>query len=262
MVPIHPLLNRQNEVKKKLLRGIPQFGLFLVSGSPVIAEALATLPIDWLVVDMEASPISFSQVADIFRALNGAKALPMVRIPELGRHAVEHSLDLGAYGVMTPKIDNPQAAQRFAQYSYFPPIGARGVNPIRVSGYFDGVAQYLSTGNESTLAIAQIESKEAIERIDSIAATPGVDLLFIGMGDLSLSFGQGGTVTGDKMDSARAKVIEACRMTGKIPGIFAYTTELAEQYLKEGFLFIAFGNDLKAIKEHTRVSLESLRPET
>lgn len=245
----HPLLQVANSTKQKLLAEKTVIGLFLLSGSSMLAEVCATLPIDWLIVDMEASPVSKEDVMHIFQALNGSKVTPLVRVCSLDRHLIEHALDVGAHGVLVPKIDNALDAKRAVEACRFPPEGRRGINPVRASAYFANVENYLRLANERTLCMVQIESVEAVANVNDIAAVPGVDVIFIGCGDLASSLGQPGIVTGEKMDHARQKVLFAVKRTGKIPGIFAYSIELARQYAQEGFKFIAIGNDIKALRE-------------
>jgi 2-keto-3-deoxy-L-rhamnonate aldolase RhmA len=247
-----------NPVKEKLARGEASFGIFLLSGSSIIAEACSTLPIDWIIVDMEASYISKQEVLHLFQALKGTTVSPMLRIRDIDKHYIEFSLDVGAHGVLVPKIETADQASLIAQWMYYPPRGNRGINPVRVTHYFEYVPDYLATANQHLLAMVQIESAEAVKRCDSIAAVDGIDLLFIGCGDLASSYGQAGTVEGPLMDQARRAVLTACRKYHKIPGIFAYSIDLAIQYREEGFTFIAIGNDIKLLKEELRRSLNTL----
>jgi 2-keto-3-deoxy-L-rhamnonate aldolase RhmA len=251
----HPLLRIENSTKQKLLEGKTAIGLFLLSGSSIIAEVCSTLPIDWLIVDMEASPVSKEDVMHIFQALNGSSVTPMVRVCSLERHHIEHALDVGAHAILVPKVENAIDAKRVVDFCRFPPEGHRGINPVRASGYFANVEQYLRVANDRTLCMVQIESAEAVAESKNIAAVPGVDIVFIGCGDLASSLGQPGVVTGEQMDRARQQVLSATLEAGKIPGIFAYSLELARQYAKEGFRFIAIGNDIKALRESITESL-------
>jgi len=248
-----------NPVRAVLDGGHAALGLFLLSGSSQVAELLSTLPIDWVMVDMEASPISPREVIQVFQALNNTRVAPLVRVPVNAHHLVEQALDWGAYGVLVPKVEDAEAARRVAAAARFPPQGRRGINPVRASGYFADVGAYLANANERTLCMVQVESASAVENAHAIAAVEGIDVLFIGAGDLAYSLGQPGQVTGPRMDAARRRVLDACREHCKVPGIFAYSLELAEQYLAEGYRFVAFGNDFKLLREAACASLRRLR---
>ena len=253
---VHPLLSTDNQTKRKLLAGDVALGVFLLSNSSIIAEACSTLPLDWLIADMEASPISKADLMHIFQALSGSNLAPMVRVDCHNRHTIEHALDLGALGILVPKVDTAASALEIVDACRFPPDGHRGINPVRASGYFSNVDQYLRIANQRTLVMVQIESVEAIANIDQIAAVPGIDVIFIGCGDLASSLGQPGVVTGEKMDDARARILSETLKAKKIPGIFAYGIDLARQYAEEGFLFIAIGNDIKALRESISSNLD------
>jgi 2-keto-3-deoxy-L-rhamnonate aldolase RhmA len=254
----HPLLDMENRTRTKLRAGQRTIGLFLLSGNAMIAEACGTLPIDWLIVDMEASPVTKEGALHIMQALSGSGVTPMIRVCTLDRHLIEHALDVGAHGVLVPKIETPEEAARAVEACRYPPAGRRGINPVRASAYFGNLPAYFQQANERSMCMVQIESVEAVGRAAELASVPGVDVVFIGAGDLASALGQPGVVTGDKMDRARQQVLEAVNKAGKVPGIFAYSIELAQQYAREGFKFIAIGNDIKALRESVLASVQRL----
>jgi 2-keto-3-deoxy-L-rhamnonate aldolase RhmA len=223
-------------------------GYFLLSGDAMVAELLGRLPLDWVVIDLEASPLDRRGTLHAVQALAGGRAVPIVRVPWGQRHHIEHALDLGVGGVLVPKVETAADARAAVDAFYLPPRGSRGINPVRASGYFEDVAGYLATANERALCMVQVESAEAARNAGEIAATEGVDVVFIGVGDLASSLGQPGIVEGAAMDRARAEILEAVQAAGKVPGIFAYGMELAHAYAAEGFRFIALGNEIKALR--------------
>ncbi len=255
----HPLLARRNRTKDRLAKGEPVLGLFLLSASSLVAEACATTDLDFLLIDVEASPITRESTVHVLQALNGSEVTPLIRVANSQQDAIEHALDVGAHGVLVPKVDNAAAAAAVVRAGRFPPLGGRGVNPVRASGYFSQVREYLREANDFTLAMVQIESAEAVRNVAEIAAVPGLDVLFIGPGDLAMSLGQPGDVTGPAMDAARARVVAAARASGVAAGIFASTVELARKYIAEGFTMIAVGNDLGLLKSGVDRTLSALR---
>jgi 2-keto-3-deoxy-L-rhamnonate aldolase RhmA len=256
---MHPLLQGHNRTKATLLDGGVALGMFLLSGSSMLAEVCSTLPLDWLMVDLEASPISRYELLPILQSLNGSTVTPFVRAQSREHWHLEQILDLGVQGILVPKVDDADTARRVVAACRFPPLGARGVNPVRASGYFSDVAGYLSSANERVLCMVQIESAKAVAAAAEIAAVEGIDGLFIGAGDLALSLGQPANVVGPKMDDACHRVLEAAQRAGKFPGIFAYSLELADIYAEQGFKFIAIGNDVKAIREWVTGSASHVR---
>ncbi|AOK50251.1 hypothetical protein WT60_25855 [Burkholderia sp. MSMB617WGS] len=254
----HPLLLLRNPNKEKLRAGEVSLGLFLVSANALIAECCATRGLPWLLVDMEASPADRKDLVHVLQALNGSGTTGMVRVARNDRQLIEAALDSGALGLMVPKVDSAAAARAIVDSAYYPPKGRRGVNPIRCSGYFRNLPGYFATANDSLLIIAQIETAEAVEAADDIAAVDGIDVLFVGCGDLACDLGQPGQVTGPRMDEAIARTLDACRRHGKIPGIFAYSLDLARHYASQGFRFIAFGNDLKLLAQSLEQQMSAL----
>lgn len=252
------LHHRENKVKERMRAGEVSIGCFLLSGSSFVAEAMAHHPIDWMVIDMEASHASKEDLLHILQALNAYDVVPIVRVAEHRKHLVESSLDFGAMGIVIPKVDTPGEADAMAGACYYPPKGHRGINCIRASAYYTRAREYFEKANDGILSVVQIESKESVDNLGGIASVPSVDVLFMGPGDLSASYGQNGVVTGKLMDDARRRVLEACREHGKIPGIFAHNTESANQYIKEGFRFVAVGNDIKYLSLGLTMSLHKL----
>ncbi|MCX4745042.1 aldolase/citrate lyase family protein [Kitasatospora sp. NBC_01287] len=246
------------DIRQRMTDG-PVYGLFLVSASALLTEAAACAGVDWAVIDMEAAAMTKADALHQTQALSGTGATAIVRVPCLDRHAIESALDLGVDGVMVPKVDRVEDAELAARCTRYPPQGSRGVNPVRASGYFTSTAGYLATANERVLCVVQVESRESVANSGDIAAVPGVDLLFVGTGDLLMDLGQPGDPTGPAFDQARQTVLAACAAAGKPAGIFAPSTRLARQYAKEGFRFIAVGNEVGLFVQSAQLALNMLR---
>jgi 2-keto-3-deoxy-L-rhamnonate aldolase RhmA len=247
-----------DKIKARIQAGDISVSCFLVSGSSFIAEAMAHQPIDWMIIDMEASHASKEDVLHILQALNAYDVTPIVRISSHDKHNVESCLDFGARGIMVPKVDTAEQANQVANACYFPPKGTRGINCIRASGYYLRAKQYFEEANGSITSVVQVESREGVENVFDIAAVPNVDIVFMGLGDLAASYGQNGVITGKLMEDARKRVIDACRESGKIAGIFAHNVESANQYASEGFQFVAVGNEIKYMSIGLTYSLNKI----
>jgi 2-keto-3-deoxy-L-rhamnonate aldolase RhmA len=236
-----------------------QLGFFSVTGHPLIAEMYGVLGADFVVIDMEAAPIDKAGTLVCVQALTGTSARCLVRVPWLERHWIEHALDIGADGVIVPKIDTAEDAARAVAAAYFRPRGRRGLNPVRASSFFTEFDTYVRTVNDRTDCLVQIESTEGVGNVAEIAAVPGLSGLFIGSGDLVADLGHPGNMNCPGMAEARAAVLAACAAHDLVPGIFAYSLELARKYVTEGFRFVAIGNEIKMLAAETVRSLDFVR---
>jgi 2-keto-3-deoxy-L-rhamnonate aldolase RhmA len=239
--------------------GRAAYGFFTVTGESELVEAFAVVGADFTVLDMEAAPMAKRDLVHCLQALNGSACSGLVRVPWLETHYIEHALDLGAHGVVVPKVDSADQAGAAVAAAFYAPLGRRGINPVRASAYFTALERYLATANELTTLLLQIESGAAVEAVDEIAAVPGVSGLFIGPGDLAADYGHPGVVVGADMDRARAAVLAACRRNGIAAGIFAYDMDLAARYAAEGFQIIAIGNEIKMLKDAAVAQLARAR---
>jgi 2-keto-3-deoxy-L-rhamnonate aldolase RhmA len=253
------LLARRQAVGRGDAPGQGLLGLFLLWSEPGIAELCGMLAVDFVVIDMEAGALGRPDVLRMTQALAGRATSVLVRVPSHEQHVIEHALDIGVDGVLVPKVDTVEAAERVAAATRFPPDGRRGVNPVRASGYFADLPGYFARANGSTLCLVQIETGTAVDNATKIAAVDGIDGIFLGMGDLAMALGQPGDVTGARMDRAREHVLAAAREQGKLAGAFAYGRDIARAYLDEGFDVIAVGNDIKLLRESIQQTLAAIR---
>jgi 2-keto-3-deoxy-L-rhamnonate aldolase RhmA len=243
---------------QRIRRG-PAFGLFLVSGSALFAEAAGYTGIDWAVIDMEAAAMTKVDALHQAQALTAAGVPAIIRVPNLDRHHIEHALDLGVQGVMVPKVECAEDARLAGRFTRYPPDGTRGVNAIRAGAFYRDTPGYLASANENVLCIVQIESREAVRNAAKIADADGVDLLFIGTNDLTMDLGQPGDTSAPAFDEARGEVLAACAAAGKPAGIFAHSVKLAQRYAAEGFNFVAVGNEIKSFVQSTTLTMSMLR---
>jgi 2-keto-3-deoxy-L-rhamnonate aldolase RhmA len=253
-----PLQRFGSGLRERLAAG-PAYGLFLVSGNAMLAEAAGYTGVDWVVLDMEGGAMTKVDALHQAQALTGTPVTTIVRVPRLDRHDIEHALDLGVAGVMVPKVDRVEDAELAARCTRYPPEGARGVNPVRASAYYSAADGYYASANREVVCIVQIESREALQNAEKIARVPGIDALFIGANDLAMDLGQPGNTSGPAFDEACRTVLDACAGAGKPAGIFASSTKSARQYAKDGFRFIAIGNEVKFFVQSAALTVEMLR---
>ncbi|WP_323119506.1 HpcH/HpaI aldolase family protein [Burkholderia alba] len=255
-----------NSLKARLREGDePLFGLWLSLGSEASAEALAHAGFDWLCIDMEHAPNDSRDVAAQLRAVAAAHlpSEPVVRVPAKEPWLVKRVLDAGARTLMFPNIETVDEALDAIRLTRYPspdsPDGLRGVaGMVRAAGY--GMRRdYVQTANAQIATIVQIESARALDQVERIAATPGVDCLFVGPADLAASLGHLGDGRHPDVIAAVARVLAAGRQAGVPVGIFASDSAGARQYREAGFRVIALSADVVWLLRATRQALQEVR---
>ena len=244
----------KNRLSRELLAGT-----FLNLGCPNAVEIAAGTGFDWLLLDLEHGSGSLADLRCMLMACHGSTASPIVRIRSVDADTVKFVMDSGAAGIMFPYVSTPEDAMRAVQYMKYPPLGTRGVaGIIRATDYGRNWKDYFSTSNQRSLVIVQIETAEAVEVAESIAAVEGVDVLFVGPLDLSVNLGCPGDFTQPHFVEALKRVIAACEKHGKSAGILS-RPELVAQHKALGFRFLALGSDSGSIVSGLKQSLEAMR---
>jgi 4-hydroxy-2-oxoheptanedioate aldolase len=196
-------------------------------------------------------------------ALHHARAAPLLRVPLNDMALVSRALDFGAEGIIAPMINTESDARAFAAAAKYPPLGERSWGPLRAMPLQNRTVtvEYLREANEGTLTLAMIETETALNNVDAIAATPGIDALFIGPYDLSTALSRGTKQDVDALEVLRAieHIRDAALKMGKIPGIYCSTAERARAMAERGFKFITVGSDLGLIRDGVAATLKALK---
>jgi 2-keto-3-deoxy-L-rhamnonate aldolase RhmA len=244
-----------NWLKEKIFNQTCVRGVWLSSGSHVAAEIAAAAGFDWALVDMEHGVGDESEVLRQIQVLSSADCASVVRVPSAGNDAMRRVLDFGASGVMTPMIDTAEQAAAFVRTLRYPPAGTRGLTrSCRACRYGRDFKDYFQQANASVTAMVQIETAQAVEQADAIAATDGVDVLFIGHSDLSLNLNCFDNYDAPAMRAAEDAVLSACARHGKRAGMLAKASMPVARYREKGFSVLALGSDIGCLKQ----GLESL----
>ncbi|MEO7679023.1 MAG: aldolase/citrate lyase family protein [Verrucomicrobiota bacterium] len=222
-----------NPVKAKLKSGQTVIGVTINVNNVEVAAQAAALGFDFLWLEMEHSPISLETVRHIVLATRGSFAVPFVRPPLNELWTAKRVLDAGALGVIFPFTSTPELARQAVAACRYPPAGLRGAGADLAA--FSWHSGYYDFADENVLVIAVIENAEALANIDEIAATPGLDVLFIGTSDLSFSLGFRGEQGSPVLEKAIAKIAEAGKKNGKVLGRPARTPEDLRRFEKSGF---------------------------
>jgi 2-keto-3-deoxy-L-rhamnonate aldolase RhmA len=245
---IMPELNEQiaweNPVKKTLQEGKPVVGITLTVPSPEIAAQAAQMGFDFLWIEMEHSPITLETLRHMVLATRGLRAVPFARVPVNELWTAKRVLDAGALGVVFPFTSTPEQARRAAAACKYPPQGSRGSGAGLATFRWPAPEGYYDFADRNVLVIAMIEEVQAVENIDAIAATPGIDVLFIGTSDLAFSLGVRGDQEHPRVREAVTRIAAAAKAHGKVLG--APTSKLVqiERFTEQGFLFFQTGTEL------------------
>jgi 2-dehydro-3-deoxyglucarate aldolase/4-hydroxy-2-oxoheptanedioate aldolase len=233
-----------NHFKQAIASGRTPLGAWLGSGAPSTAEALGCAGFDFLVVDMEHTPIDTPQMTDILRAIAGTPAQAIVRPPWNDMVMIKRALDAGAQTLLLPFVQNADEARRAVAYTRYPPGGVRGVAGSHRGSRYGTVANYHKRASEELCVIVQIETLAALGKLPEIAAVPGIDSIFVGPSDLSASMGHLGDVNHPAVQEHLAAAADACRRAGKPSGIIGPPPEMVARFIDYGYSWIAIGSDM------------------
>ena len=248
---------RTNRVREKLHAGERVSGCFLGMGSPQVAELLAHAGYDWLLIEMEHNALDMAQVEHMLMAMNGTKTTPIVRIPSSDPIFIQRALDIGGMGVFVPMVRTVEEAQAIVSASRYPPEGTRSFGPLRASNYTLDYEEYFNQANDNILVCLIIETKEAVENMEAIAAVPGIDVLYIGMFDLCLSLGLNPfEMPFPETDEVIERALAISRKGDAIAGIGEGNPEAFRERAAQGFTFLGYGPDYGLLTSAARVGLD------
>jgi 4-hydroxy-2-oxoheptanedioate aldolase len=250
---MHAMHTPTNSFKQALARGEAQIGLWLGLADAYTAEILAGTGYDWLLVDGEHAPNDLRSILHQLQAIASAtSALPpgarashaIARVPVGDTALIKQYLDIGAQTLLVPMVDTPEQAQQLVRATRYAPEGVRGMgSALARSSRWQAYPQYVHEANQQICLLVQAETVEAMANLDAIAATPGVDGVFIGPADLSASMGHPGNPAHPDVQAAIHDGITRILRAGKAPGILATNEAQARQWLAAGALFVAVGVD-------------------
>lgn len=242
-----------NPVKKALKEGKTVVGVTISVANTDVAATLAGAGFDFLWLEMEHSPLTLETVRDIILATRGLKAVPFTRVPYNVPYLAKQVLDVGSLGVIFPFTSTRELAEQAVRSCKYPPLGIRGFGPALATGRWGmSTSDYVKFANEQVMVMAIIEQKEAVENIDAIASVPGVDVLFIGVNDLSFSLGVGGKITDPLVEEAVSKVVAAGRTHGVPVGYPSGNPDEINRRIRQGFRFFQASSDLSLMGSAAR----------
>ncbi|PUU72963.1 HpcH/HpaI aldolase/citrate lyase family protein [Tuber borchii] len=239
------------------------FGAWQMLPGHHVSRAIARSGFDWVLIDTEHGGIGDGAMHEAVSAVAGCGVSPIVRIAACEAWMFKRALDAGAHGIMVPLVSTVEEAEAAVKYAKFPPIGVRGYGSPFPMGAFNisSSIEYLRAANDSILTIVQIETKQALENVDAIAAVEGVDVLFVGPFDLGNSLGC--PVVSDELHptlvSSIARIRKAAVKAGKRVGIFCTGGDQARMFAEQGFHMVSVAADMIAIGGFLSAALGNAR---
>jgi len=231
-------------IRERVLNGEVMFGIGANLGSSLTVEMIGAAGFDWTWIDCEHGAQDYSELIPQMQAASINNAPAVVRIAWNEAPRFKRVLDLGAAGIMVPYVTDAAQAKQAALAMRYPPDGIRGVAKFnRACGFGQNFSTYFAEANKSLLTVVQLETKESIQKSAEIAAVDGVDVLFIGPLDLSVSMGMPDQYEHSDFLAALDQVAEACKENGKAAGILVPKPDYLESWIAKGFTFLVVGSD-------------------
>jgi 4-hydroxy-2-oxoheptanedioate aldolase len=229
---------------------------------PIIAELVGREGFPAVTLDGQHGLWDIASMVAGIAQVRQSGAAPIVRVPVGEFATVSRALDFGAEGTIAPMINTPADARAYVSFAKFPPIGERSWGPHRVTTLANMPDQkvYLREANELTVTFAMIETQAALDNVEAIAATPGIDALFLGPADLSIALSSGGNVDpmAGEVDRELDRIIAAASKAGKIMGAYCHSAERAVVLAQRGMRFLAVGSDMGFLRAGAAAALKGV----
>lgn len=228
---------KENQLKKRIDQGKACYGVIAPTVDPVICEYVGLNGFDYYMIDGEHGGISISDVTNLVRACENVNCTPLARIRSVDPKLILQYMDAGVMGVMMPSINNVDDVKKLVDAVKYPPIGSRGLGPVRASDYMQGrmsQKEYVMFSNRQTLVLPQIETLECVNNLEEICKVDGVDGFIIGPRDLAMSMGFYDGPGHDEVKVMLDKIFKTVLKSGKFFGTVAGTSSRAQELIDQG----------------------------
>lgn len=251
-----------NRLRQRLAAGKTVIGTMLVEiRQPGIMTLLANAGFDFVLIDNEHGSFNVETIADLSRAARDLGVTPVVRIPELTYAHVAQSLDGGAQAIMLPRVTAREQVEECVRYMKYPPAGRRGAVLGRGHSAFrvGPLADTLAGMNRETFLVIQIETAEAVERLDDLLTVPGLDAALIGPTDLSLALGVPGRMDDPKLVGAIERTMAACVVHGVIPAIHTNDLAMTTSWARRGMRMVSINSEVGHLVAAASQAVKTIR---
>ena len=251
-----------NRLRQKLAEGRAVIGTMVVElHQPSVMTLLANAGLDFALIDNEHGPFTIESIAVLCRAAVAAGVTPIVRIPELTYAHVTQPLDAGAQGIMLPRVTAPEQVELCVACMKYVPEGRRGAVLARGHTAFRGgpLADTLAAMNRETFLVIQVETAEAVNRLDELLAVPGVDAALVGPTDLSVALGVAGQMSHPTLVAAIEKTLSACQARNVVPAIHTNDVAMTAQWAKRGMKLVSISSEVGHLMAGTKSAVDKIR---
>jgi 4-hydroxy-2-oxoheptanedioate aldolase len=252
----------ENKLKKQWSTNKSTLNGWLSIPSAFTAEIMAEQGYDSITIDVQHGAIDFSDCISMLQAMRASGITPISRVPWLDPAIIMKVLDAGSMGVICPMVNNRSQAEELVSYCKYPPNGVRSFGPTRANISLG--ANYWQEANQNIFCLAMIETKEAYDNVEEIAATPGLDGLYIGPADLTLGLGKGQLAPGfdreePEMIEATKNILVAAKKNNKIAALHCGSPEYAAKAINWGFNMVTISNDVRLLISASSSSVKKFR---
>lgn len=244
------MLNR-NYLKEKLERGQSVIGTWSIIPSTITTEIIASTGVDFIIIDAEHGPISFEQAQDMAIVCESKGVSPVMRVGTIDEADILKALDIGVHCIQIPNVNDKEDVERIVQLSKYPPIGKRGFSPFtRAGGYsLENARTLTEEANRNTLIAINIEGTEAILGIDNILEIKELDIVFVGLFDLSKALGMPGDVNSSAVMSYLKELTKKINDAGKYTGTITTSKEKITEFLDIGLKYVVHLVDCEMLRQ-------------
>ena len=250
---------RPNSLKTAVTAGRPNIGLWCSLASALTTEIIAGSGVGWVLIDGEHSPNDLLSMMAQLQVLGGFACEGVVRLPSDDPTLIKQAMDIGARSLMVPNVRTADQARAIVAAMSYAPLGFRGFSVAHRANAFGRIAGYHANARAQQLLAVQIECEVGVANAGQIAAVEGVDVLFVGPGDLSTNMGAMGNPAAVHVQEAIAAVRNTAAAAGKASGILAPVKDDAERYIADGFTMVAVGSDLGLLSRGADALVASFR---
>lgn len=248
-----------NRMRTVWAEGKTAFGAWISSREPLMAEAAAAAGYDYVCLDMQHGLMSFDHVTHMLAIMSRMDTTSIVRVPWNEPGIIGRVLDAGAEGVIIPMVNSPAEALSAVNSCFYGPKGSRSMGPTGLSARTPG-GSYFSGANADVICIPMIETKTAVEQLDEILSVPGIDAVYVGPADLSITYGLPPATDQSNAEwrAALARIVERSGAYGVVPGVHA-DPNLAAARVASGFKMITMGFDVSTAIAAMRNDISQMR---
>ena len=254
----------ENRLRALLAQGRTAVGAMVIElRQPSVMGLLGQAGLDFVLLDTEHGPFSIETVADLSRAARAAGVTPIVRVPELTYTHLTQPLDAGGQGIMLPRVTEPEQVRFALECIKYVPDGRRGVVLGRGHTEFRGgpLGEMLQAMNRETFLVIQIETREAVERVDELLAVPGVDAALVGPTDLSVALGVPGRMDDPLLVQAIERVMASCHAHQVIPAIHTNDVAMTAAWARRGMRLVSISSEVGLLVAGVRQAVSKVRGE-